>query len=132
MNIKDIFGKPGEGIHSHRIGPFASVDLFLTVMGAIGLSLLLNKPFAYIFTILFIGGEIIHLVLGVETGFIKMLDTPYTKDIIISFIIGVVIGWGCEFNPILTGILITGISLLFSIFVFKKMTKKITKFIMSS
>lgn len=131
MELKDIFGKPGEGSHSHRIGPFASADLFLTVIGAILLGIYLDKPFVYMFGILFIGGQILHLVLGVETAFVKMLDKPRITDIIISFIIGIGIGSSCGYPPVTTGIITVVLSLGFTIIVFEKITKNITEFIMS-
>jgi hypothetical protein len=132
MEIKDIFGKPGEGIHTERIGKFASVDLFLTIIVSILITIFLNKSFIYIFGILFIGGQILHLVFGVETAFIKMLDKPRITDIIVSFIIGIIIGVVCGYHPVITGVITIVFSLGFNILVFNKITKNITKFIMSS
>lgn len=131
MELKDILGKPGEGAHSHRIGPFASVDFFIVIIAAIIIAIYLNKPFVYVFGILFVGGQVIHLILGVETGFIKMLDKPRITDIIVSFIIGILIGWGCGYPPITTGFVIVVLSLVFNKLVFEKITKNITEIIMS-
>jgi hypothetical protein len=132
MNIKDIFGKPNEGIHSQRIGPFASVDIFLTIIGSILLAILFKKSFLNVFLILFIIGQILHFAFGVETAFIKMLEKPNIIDLIVSFIIGIIIGLLCGFSPITTGIIIVILNLGFNIFIFHKITNKITDFIMST
>jgi len=132
MEIKDIFGKPGEGVHADRIGPFASADLFLTVIASVVLAIFLEKEFIYLFGILFIGGQILHLLLGVETAFVKMLDKPLITDIIVSFIIGVGIAIGCGYPPLTTGVITIILSLGFNKLVLNKITKKITEFIMSS
>ena len=39
---KDIFGKPNEGVHKHRILGLASVDLIGTAVISYGLSYYLN------------------------------------------------------------------------------------------
>jgi len=132
MEIKDIFGKPGEGIHADRIGTIASADLFLTVIASVLITVFLDKPFLYVFGILFIGGQVLHLVFGVETAFIKMLDKPRITDIIVSFIIGLIIGIGCGYPPFTTGVITVILSLGFNKLVFNKIIKKITEFIMSS
>jgi hypothetical protein len=36
---KDIFGKPGTGVHAHRVFGLASVDVALTVLLAIVLNI---------------------------------------------------------------------------------------------
>ena len=132
MDIKDIFGKPGEGVHSNRIGAFASVDLFLTIIIAVLLAVFLNISVLYIFIILFVGGQILHLIFGVETAFIKMLDKPRILDLIISLIVGLIIGVGIGYNPFITSGITIILSIGFSILIFDKLTKKITKFFMSS
>ena len=65
---KDIFGKPGEGIHFH----VAIVDILLTI----GLGYLLGKvfkrsPWGFIL-LLFVLGEFLHYIFGVNSAFWKL------------------------------------------------------------
>lgn len=73
-NLKNLFGQPGQGIHSTRILGMAAVDLGLTVVAAYLLSRWREIPFLYSFFGLFLAGEVIHYVLGVKTAVIKEVD----------------------------------------------------------
>lgn len=132
MFKNDLFKNPNEGIHSYRIGPLASIDLALTTVVAVIIGKILNKSIIQVFIILFILGQIAHLVFGVKTGFIKLIggDERF-KDILVSGIIGWIIGIVCGWNPVFTSLITIKISLIFSIVVFDKIKKKITEFIMS-
>ena len=70
---RNIFGKPGEGVHSYRIFNIAIVDLGLTLLVAFGLSLVLKKPFALISSILLILGVVLHRLFCVRTTVDKIL-----------------------------------------------------------
>ena len=76
---KDIFGKPNEGVHSHRILGMVSVDLFMTFIASCLISLAITKEIANIIGILysFIGlmilGLIMHLIFGVDTTLTKLV-----------------------------------------------------------
>jgi hypothetical protein len=131
MNLSEIFGKPNEGIHSHRVFGLASVDLMLTIIGGFVLSVFFKKDFFVIFSCLFILGQILHIGFGVETAFLKSLKKPKVQDIIFSGLVGWFIGLFIGINSVIT--LIGGIlfSLIFNIFVFKKIKRKITEIIMS-
>ena len=132
QNLSEIFGKPNEGIHSHRLGPFASVDLGVTVLVAIIIAKIFNKSIIEVFIWLFIIGQIAHGFFGVNTGFIQLIGGQIRfRDIVVSGIIGWIIGLACGWNPVITSILTIIISLLFSLLVFDKNTKKIMRFFMS-
>lgn len=79
---KDIFGKPNEGAHRFRIGPFAAVDLLGTIAIAFLLCYLLSysssdsanwQQFALILTALFLLGESLHVLFCVSTPVTRQL-----------------------------------------------------------
>lgn len=74
---KDILGKPNEGVHSYTFLGLAAFDLFGTLL----IAFLINYYYydsknvyntIKIFLYLFILGEFLHLLFGVETRFIKL------------------------------------------------------------
>lgn len=73
--FKDIFGKPGEGVHSYRIFGMAAVDLFLTILGALLISWKTDHNFLLVFGVLFIVGEIFHWMFCVDTAVIKFFSS---------------------------------------------------------
>lgn len=94
-NIKDIFGKPREGIHSYRIHNIAVVDVVLTIVFGIFFGYMVrniitlsnNQTINLIFSsilmtiILFFIGCLLHYFLNVDTTvnlFIKELISKYT------------------------------------------------------
>ena len=70
---RDVFGRPGHGVHCWRLGPFAAVDLFLTLFLAIFIYVyfhLKNKQtILTIFLGLWIVGELLHALFCVPTAF---------------------------------------------------------------
>lgn len=70
---RNIFGKPGEGVHSYRIFNIAMVDLGMTLLVAFGLSLVLKQSFALISSILLILGVVLHRLFCVRTTIDKLL-----------------------------------------------------------
>ena len=70
---RNIFGKPGEGVHSYRIFNIAIVDLGLTLLVAYLLSVMLKKSFALISSILLILGVVLHRLFCVRTTVDKLL-----------------------------------------------------------
>ncbi len=64
---KDIFGKPGEGVHSYRIANVAVVDVLFTVIGAYLIAKLFKLKFLKTLIVLFILGIIAHKVFCVKT-----------------------------------------------------------------
>ncbi len=77
--FKDIFGKPGEGVHQYRIFGIAAVDMISTILGAFLISWKTNNNFLVVFTVLFIIGEILHWVFCVDTAVIKMITGRETS-----------------------------------------------------
>ena len=72
-NYKEIFGKPNEGFHSARIGPFASNDLIGTIILSILLSFLMNWSFIFSFIILMIVAISMHKLFCVNTALNNMI-----------------------------------------------------------
>lgn len=73
---KDIFGKPGQGVHSIRIFNIAVVDMLLTIVAAvlIGKYFKLDaKGIVWIFIVLLLTSLVVHEALCVETTLTKML-----------------------------------------------------------
>ena len=72
---KDIFGKPGEGVHRFRIPivDWALVDVTLIVLLTIIFYMLGYKQIFLIFIILFFVGQLFHYMFGVQTAFIKQM-----------------------------------------------------------
>jgi hypothetical protein len=72
---KDIFGKPNEDVHSHRIPiiNLAAVDVILTIAAAYCISRYYNTSFFIMMIILFIIGIVSHEVFGVNTQLNKYI-----------------------------------------------------------
>lgn len=78
MNLckyKDVFGKPNEGFHSTRIGPFALLDILGTIIIAYILSKIWLVSFSYSLFCVFILGELLHWLFCVDTAFLKIFKT---------------------------------------------------------
>ncbi len=76
----NLFGKPNEGIHKYRIGPFALVDLLLTALAALILCYLMPIfNFLTAFICLMLIAIIIHKLLCVDTALNKMIFGPILK-----------------------------------------------------
>ncbi|NDC95694.1 hypothetical protein EB118_19495 [bacterium] len=65
---KDIFGKPGMGVHAHRTFGLATVDLGLTLAAAWYVSVKYNVPFHKTAIGLIILGVIFHKLFCVDTA----------------------------------------------------------------
>lgn len=82
MNLceyKDIFGKPREGVHSHRI-PYidiASVDFFGTIIIAIIIAILGGYSIIKTTIYSFILGIILHKLFCVDTKLNKLIFEPF-------------------------------------------------------
>jgi hypothetical protein len=72
---KDIFGKPNEDAHSHRIPiiNLATVDVILTIAASYGISKYYNTSFFIMTIILFIIGIVSHEVFCVDTQLNKYI-----------------------------------------------------------
>jgi hypothetical protein len=78
-DFKDIFGRPGEGVHAHRVLGLATVDLAATAAVALLLARIpvdtarpFNDGYAYRAVVLFAGlmvaAVFIHRAFGVRTA----------------------------------------------------------------
>jgi hypothetical protein len=70
---KDIFGKPGKGIHSYRFMDIAIVDVIATLLVAFIISYFTKQTFFHVSIILFILGIISHRLFCVRTTVDKLL-----------------------------------------------------------
>ena len=68
-----IFGRPNEGVHSRRFMGYAVVDSVATVLAAILITYIWNVPIWKSVIGLFIVGEILHYLFGVQTAFLTTL-----------------------------------------------------------
>ena len=68
----DLFGNPGEGVHSLRIFNVAVVDVVLTVLGAWLISRVFGGFWCWL-VILFLLGIILHRMFCVRTTVDKLL-----------------------------------------------------------
>jgi hypothetical protein len=69
---KDIFGKPREGVHKYRFYGFAIVDVLMTVLVALIVSMIIKKSFDFyhfiiVLILFFISGIILHRAFCVDT-----------------------------------------------------------------
>lgn len=69
----DLFGKPGEGSHSVRVGNVAIIDLALTVAAAWGIAYWSGKSFWLVFGLLMIAAVVMHRLFCVRTTVDKLL-----------------------------------------------------------
>lgn len=69
----EIFGKPKEGVHSYRILDLAIVDIIMTIIGAIIISLLFKINFFLILIFLFLLGIVLHRLFCVNTTINKLI-----------------------------------------------------------
>ena len=67
VDLSEIFGKPGEGVHSVRLFNIAILDVIGTIIGAWIISSFFNVSFKITLVSLFILGIILHRLFGVKT-----------------------------------------------------------------
>jgi len=68
-----IFGKPGEGAHSRRFFGFALVDIIGTILLAVMVTYVWSVPLWRSLIGMFVFGEILHYLFGVQTAFLTTL-----------------------------------------------------------
>ena len=66
-------GERGKGVHQARILGFALNDILGTIIGAFIISYLFNYDFNKTLLWLFILGEFLHFILGVDTAFLELI-----------------------------------------------------------
>ena len=72
--FKNMFGKPGEGIHSIRFAGTAIVDYLLTILVAIITTFITKIPLELTTIGWFIMGIVSHILFGVQTKTLKYLS----------------------------------------------------------
>lgn len=72
--FKDIFGKPREGIHSHRVFDIAIVDVLATVAAGFALSRFSGYSFMLCTGGLMLASYPVHKLFGVKT---KTTENPW-------------------------------------------------------
>lgn len=80
--FKDIFGKPGEGVHSVRFLGLAAVDLFLTLLVAFILALIRHHSKGTSILQETLIGFTILIFISALVHWIFCVDTPVTRFII--------------------------------------------------
>jgi hypothetical protein len=70
---KHIFGIPGQGVHSTRIGGIALVDTIGTIVLAGGTSYLTNTSLFWNIAGWFVIGEFLHWYFGTQTAFLNLI-----------------------------------------------------------
>jgi len=63
----DIFGKPGQGAHSHKLLNVVLVDNLLTILGAVLLTHTWDIPFPLSIIGIYMCAILIHMLFGVQT-----------------------------------------------------------------
>jgi len=71
--FKDIFGKPGEGVHSIRIANFAIIDILLTIGVSWFVAKYSNWNFKIVLMVMFTIGILAHRIFCVRTQLDKLL-----------------------------------------------------------
>jgi len=71
---RNIFGKPGKGIHSIRFAGTAIVDYLLTILVAILTTFITKIPLELTTIGWFIMGIVSHILFGVQTKTLKYLS----------------------------------------------------------
>ena len=70
---KNMFGKPGTGVHSYRIFNIAIVDVLLTILAAILIAYIKKISFIKTAIVLFLLGIFMHRIFCVRTTVDKWL-----------------------------------------------------------
>ena len=70
---KDIFGKPGEGIHKYRFLGTAISDYLLTILAAVIITYFTKIPLVLTTIFAFVLGIVFHVIFGVETNTTRYL-----------------------------------------------------------
>lgn len=72
--LANMFGQPNSGIHKCHIGPFAVFDTLATLVASLVIALLLRRNVLVVFCILFVIGELMHVLFGVQTTFLTWIN----------------------------------------------------------
>ena len=84
---RDILGIPGHGVHAQRIFGYALADIIMTIIGAGLYSVITGTPLYISLLVLFLLGELLHYMFGVQTAVLTTLGItacPAEKNEIIE------------------------------------------------
>jgi hypothetical protein len=70
---KYVLGIPGQGVHALRLGGVSFNDTWMTIVGAALIAYFCNYSFLYTLIGLFVLGEVLHYLFGVQTAFLTMI-----------------------------------------------------------
>ena len=70
---KYILGIPGQGVHAARIVGVSLNDTLATILAAALIAYFGNYSFLITFLVLFVLGEYLHMMFGVQTAFLTMI-----------------------------------------------------------
>ena len=79
----NILGVPGEGVHAPRLFGLARNDTIATILAAAFIAHFWKTPFWKALLWLFIIGEVLHYIMGVDTAFLKMIGMSPTVECLI-------------------------------------------------
>ena len=71
---KNIFGKPGTGVHTLKFKGTSLFDYFGTIILAFIITYMFNIPLVWSTILLFIIGIVSHFLFGIKTMTIKVFD----------------------------------------------------------
>lgn len=74
MNLckyRNIFGKPNEGAHRHKIFGFALVDIIATLLASLLISYVSGYSYFKVLIFLLIVGQLLHYIFCVNTTFMN-------------------------------------------------------------
>lgn len=70
---RNYLGEPKKGVHKYRVADFAIVDIIMTIIGAMIISLIFRTNLLVTLGILFLIGIALHRLFCVRTTFDKLL-----------------------------------------------------------
>jgi hypothetical protein len=70
---KYILGVPEQGVHAARILGVSLNDSLMTIIGAAIISYFSGYSFLWTLLILFVLGEYLHMIFGVQTAFLTII-----------------------------------------------------------
>ena len=73
MLLKDIFGKPREGVHKYRIAGVAFIDTFFLIVGAFLISYYMKISFLGTLAAFFLLGVFCHYIMSVDTTINRLI-----------------------------------------------------------
>ena len=72
-DLSNIFGAPGEGVHSYRIFNIAIIDVLATIIAAYIIASVYKYNFYKVLIVLFLLGIIMHRLFNVRTTVDKII-----------------------------------------------------------